>query len=92
MQHDNSTMNDPADAVLTKMGWRQVSQVFRVALALRTFAARAQCVHQAFIGTFKVRQCSQCVLNVVFYLQQVLCERVGNVLWIGTPTTFHVLL
>ena len=88
----DSTINDPDDAVITEMGSRQVSQLFRAALALHTFAVRDQRVHEAFIITFQDRMCSPSYINAGMYLQQVLGAKGGHVLATETPTIFDVLL
>lgn len=48
----DATINDPTDAVLTEISSRQVSQIFRAALGLYTFAGRDQHVRQEFIFMF----------------------------------------
>ena len=55
---ENLTIKDREDAVMTELGSRQVSQTFRAALAVYSYADRDPRVNQEFRFTFFDRQCS----------------------------------
>ena len=89
----NSTIK-VEDKVLAELGTRQVSQTFRAALAIHSYASKDERVAQVFRNTFVCRNCSVRYLNAGAFIQTVLGGNVkdGPLVIIDKPTIFEVLV
>lgn len=70
---DNYIIKRKNDVVLIELGKRQMSQTFRAALSLYTFATRYELMTQEFRIIFYGLKCSIMLLNSGCYVQLVLC-------------------